>query len=205
MAASGSGPAVMFSYISGININSMLKGSLIALILISLLMIFALRSWKLGLISFIPNLLPAVVAFGVWAVLNGTVNLGLSIVIGMTMGIVVDDSIHFLTKYRRARIDRGANAEDAVRYAFSSVGRAIVVTTVILVAGFGILSTSAFGMNADMGLMTAITIGLALAIDLLALPAILLWLDARDSMPAAATISEARSRYLEPSPVRVIS
>jgi predicted RND superfamily exporter protein len=203
MAASGSGPAVMFSYISGININSMLKGSLIALVLISFLMIFALRSVKLGLISFIPNLLPAVMAFGVWAVLSGTVNLGLSIVIGMTMGIVVDDSIHFLSKYRRARIERGDNAEDAIRYAFSSVGRAIVVTSIILVAGFGILSTSAFGMNADMGLMTAITIGLALTTDLLALPAILLWLDAREVNPAVATTTESGLRYLEPSPVRV--
>jgi predicted RND superfamily exporter protein len=202
MSASGSGPAVMFSYISGININSMLKGSLIALLLISFLMIFALRSVKLGMISFIPNLLPAVVAFGVWAALNGTVNLGLSIVIGMTMGIVVDDSIHFLTKYSRARTEKSSNAADAVRYAFSSVGRAIVVTSVILVAGFGILSTSAFGMNADMGLMTAITIGLALVIDLFALPAILLWLDASEA-PAAARTYEAGAHQLEPSPVRV--
>ena len=116
------------------------------------------------MISFIPNLLPAIVAFGVWAVIDGTVNIGLSIVIGMTMGIVVDDSIHFLSKYRRARLEKGMDAEDAVRYAYSTVGRALVVTSIILVAGFGVLSTSAFGMNSAMGMMTAITIALALAI-----------------------------------------
>ena len=177
MHAYGSGIAVMFAYVSGINITSMLKGSAIALILISFMMIFALRSLKLGLISFIPNLLPAIVAFGVWAVLDGVVNIGLSIVIGMTMGIVVDDSIHFMSKYRRARTEGNMDAESAIRYAFSSTGRALVVTTVILVAGFMILSTSAFLMNASMGLMTAITIAIALVIDFFMLPPLLLLLD----------------------------
>lgn len=177
MHAAGSGPAVMFSYVSGVNIESMIRGSILALILISLLMIVALKSLRLGLISFFPNLLPAVVAFGVWGVLSGTVNIGLSIVIGMTLGIVVDDSIHFLSKYRRARQEKGLSAEDAVRYSFASVGRALIATSVILVAGFLILSTSAFGMNADMGLMTAITIGLALLIDFFLLPPLLILLD----------------------------
>ncbi len=182
----------------------MLQGSVLALLLISFLMIFALRSLRLGLISFLPNLLPAVVAFGIWAVISGTVNIGLSIVIGMTMGIVVDDSIHFLTKYKRARTEKGLDAEDAVRYAFSSVGRALVVTTVILVAGFSILSTSAFGMNADMGLMTAITIALALVIDLLALPAVLIWLDGRVVVePKKALGFELDAASLEPAPISV--
>lgn len=187
MHAVGSGAAVMFAYVSGVNINSMIQGSILALILISFLMIFALRSVKLGLLSFIPNLLPAVVAFGIWGLLNGVVNIGLSIVIGMTMGIVVDDSIHFLSKYNRARREKGLNAANAVRYAFSSVGRALVVTTVILVIGFMILSTSAFGMNASMGLMTAITILLALVVDFLFLPPLLIMLDGdKDTVEATS-------------------
>ncbi|MFT4604035.1 MAG: putative RND superfamily exporter protein [Rhodothermales bacterium] len=197
MFAIASGPALMFSTISGININSMLKGSILALLLISLLMIGALRSLKLGLISFLPNLLPAVIAFGIWGILDGTVNLGLSIVIGMTMGIVVDDSIHFLSKYRRARREKGLSPEDSVRYAFTSVGRALIATSAILVVGFLILSTSVFGMNADMGLMTAITIAVALIVDFFALPPLLLLLD-RDPQPAAVT-------NLKPAPARVSS
>ena len=152
---------------------------------LSFLMIFALRSLKLGLISFLPNLLPAVVAFGVWGVLNGVVNLGLSVVVGMTLGIVVDDSIHFLSKYRRARREKNLGTEDAIKYAFSSVGRALVVTTVILVIGFLVLSTSAFEMNSSMGLLTAITILLALIIDFFMLPPLLLWLD-RDKDDSAS-------------------
>ncbi len=189
MHAVGSGPAVMFAYVSGVNIESMIRGSIMALILISLLMIFALRSLKLGLISFIPNLLPAIVAFGAWALLSGLVNIGLSIVIGMTLGIVVDDSIHFLSKYRRARREQGLSSEDAVRYSFSSVGRALVATSIILVVGFLIMSTSAFGMNADMGSMTAITITLALLIDFFLLPPLLLLLDGGDETAPAVSQS----------------
>lgn len=173
----GSGPLVMFAYISGINIESMLVGSTVALVLISTLMVLALRSVRLGLLSFIPNLIPGAMAFGIWGLASGTVNLGLSIVIGMTLGIVVDDSIHFLTKYLRARRERGFDSADAVRYAFSTVGRALTSTSVILVIGFAILSTSAFGMNADMGKMTAITIALALAVDFLFLPPLLMAID----------------------------
>ena len=201
MHAVGSGPMIMFSHISGTNIKSMLIGSTLALALISLLMIVALRSVKLGLISFFPNLIPVALAFGIWGLSSGVVNLGLSVVIGMTMGIVVDDSIHFLTKYLRARREQGLNADDAVRYAFSSVGRALVVTSVILAVGFGILATSAFGMNASMGLMTALTIGLALAVDFLFLPPLLLWLDGkpaslklrRDAAASREAYASARS------------
>lgn len=198
MYSVGSGAAIMFSYVSGINISSMLQGSILALFVISFLMIFALRSLKLGLISFIPNLLPAVIAFGIWGIMSGVVNLGLSIVIGMTLGIVVDDSIHFLSKYRRAREEQGLNAEDAVRYAFNSVGRALVVTTVILSLGFLVLSTSVFLMNASMGLMTAITIVLALLIDFLMLPPLLIWLDGNKEnkpQPAVTPANSGRSTF----------
>lgn len=183
----GSGPLVMFAYISGINIRSMLVGSTLALVLISLLMIVALRSVRLGVLSFIPNLIPGAIAFGIWALLSGVVNLGLSIVIGMTLGIVVDDSIHFLTKYLRARREQGLNPQEAVRYAFTTVGRALTVTSGILVIGFLILSTSAFGMNADMGMMTAITIALALAVDFLFLPPLLMAIDRGDRVAKAST------------------
>jgi len=191
--AVGSGPLVMFSYISGINIKSMLIGSGLALVLISVLMIFALRSVRLGMLSFVPNLIPGAAAFGIWGLLSGSVNLGLSIVIGMTLGIVVDDSIHFLTKYLRARREHRLDPQGAVRHAFATVGRALTVTSLILVIGFAILSTSAFGMNADMGKMTAITITLALAVDFFFLPPLLMAVDrvtskARSEVPATASV-----------------
>jgi len=96
---------------------------------------------------------------------------------GMTLGIVVDDTIHFLTKYKRARIEQGLDAPDAVRYAFANVGQAIVVTSLILIAGFSVLATSDFAMNSLMALLTAIAIGMALLADFLLLPALLIRLD----------------------------
>ena len=171
---------IMFSHISKRNIDSMLGGTTLALILISGLLLVALRSFRIGLISLLPNLAPAVLAFGVWGLLVGQVNLGLSLVIAMTLGIVVDDTVHFLSKYLRARREQGLSADDAVRYAFSSVGRALIVTSIILVIGFSILSLSSFDLNGGMGRMTAMTIAFALIADLTALPALLMTVDTRN-------------------------
>ena len=170
----GASPTLMFSHIGMRNIISMLSGTSIALILISALLIFALRSLKFGLLSLIPNLAPAGVAFGVWAIFVGQVGLALSVIVAMTLGIVVDDTIHFLSKYLRARREKGLSPEDAVRYAFSTVGVALFVTTVVLASGFMMLAQSSFELNASMGLLTAITITLALIIDFLFLPPLLM-------------------------------
>ena len=176
ITAYGVGPAIMFSYISDRNIEGMLVGTGVAMILISLLIGIALRSVKLGFLSLIPNLLPAALAFGLWGLLVGEVNVAVSMVTGMALGIVVDDTVHFLSKYLRVR-RQGLSAEKAVRYAFSSVGVAIIVTSIILVAGFGVLAQSSFGMNSNMAVLTAIAIIMALIADFLLLPVLLLKLD----------------------------
>jgi predicted RND superfamily exporter protein len=177
MQSTGASPSVMFAYIGQRNIRSMLVGTSVALVLISLILIFALRSLKIGLISLIPNMAPAAMGFGLWGLLYGQVGLGLSIVAGLTLGIVVDDTVHFLSKYLRARREQGMNPEDAVRYAFNTVGVALLVTTVVLVAGFLVLAQSAFKLNSDMGLLTSITIAFALLADFLFLPPLLMKID----------------------------
>jgi predicted RND superfamily exporter protein len=174
VTAYSSGPTVMFAHLGKRNINSMLTGTTVALIFISLILIFFLGSLKYGLISLIPNLTPALAAFGIWGLTVGQVGIGLSIVTGMTLGIVVDDTVHFLSKYLRARREKGLNAEDAVRYAFNSVGLALVVTSFVLVAGFMILAQSHFDLNSSMGLLTSVVIFLALIIDLTFLPPLLM-------------------------------
>ena len=174
LVTQGASPSLMFSNIGMRNIKSMLTGTVVALIVISMILIFALRSFKLGMLSLIPNLAPAGMAFGVWALLVGEVGLSISVVAAMTLGIVVDDTVHFLSKYLRARREQGLNAEDAVRYAFSSVGIALWVTTLVLVAGFMVLAQSHFQLNSGMGLLTAVTISIALFIDFLFLPPLLI-------------------------------
>ena len=172
--AYSSGPTVMFAHLGKRNINSMLTGTSIALIFISLILIFFLGSLKYGLLSLIPNLTPALAAFGIWGLTVGQVGIGLSIVTGMTLGIVVNDTVHFLSKYLRARREKGLNAEDAVRYAFNSVGLALLVTSFVLIAGFMILAQSHFDLNSSMGLLTSVVIFLALVIDLTFLPPLLM-------------------------------
>ena len=173
----GAGPATMFAQISKRNVASMLRGTLVALVLVSLLLIVALKSFKLGLISMIPNIAPALVGFGAWAILHGVVGLATSVVAAVTLGIVVDDSIHFLSKYQRARKEANLSPQDAIRYAFDTVGVALVVNTVVLVLGFLVLTFSHFALNAEMGLLTAITIAAALLLDFLLLPPLLLLID----------------------------
>jgi len=170
-------PSLMFAHIGQRNIVSMLIGTTLALILISILLGIALKSWRYGVISLLPNLLPAAVAFGVWGFYQGQVGLGLSVVVGMTLGIVVDDTVHFLSKYIHAQREKGLDPKGAVHYAFDNVGRALWITTFVLVMGFGVLAQSSFKMNADMGLLTAITIFIALVVDFLFLPPLLMMLD----------------------------
>lgn len=177
-------PSLMFAHIGQRNIVSMIIGTTLALVLISILLGFALRSWRYGVISLLPNLIPAGVAFGVWGLYQGQVGLGLSVVIGMTLGIVVDDTVHFLSKYLHARKEKQSNPKEAVHYAFDNVGRALWITTMVLVAGFMVLAQSSFKMNADMGLLTAITIFIALAVDFLFLPPLLMLIDKGKKMAA---------------------
>lgn len=190
MSAHGASPTIMFSYIGYRNIRSMLFGSFVALILISGLILLATRSIKIGLVSVLPNLLPAGMAFGLWGLLVGQVGLALSVVATMSLGIVVDDTIHYLSKYLRARREQNLNAPDAVRYAFHTVGTALWVNTLILVAGFSVLAFSAFELNSGMGLLTAITIALALLADFLFLPPLLMKLEERKYETTAAAVAD---------------
>ncbi len=177
MVTAGASPSIMFAHIGKRNIISMLGGTTIALIMISIILIVALRSIKYGLVSLIPNLFPAGVAFGIWGLVVGEVGLALSIVTAMTLGIVVDDTVHFMSKYIRARKEQGMNSQQAVHYAFKNVGVALWVTSLVLIAGFMILAQSTFELNSGMGLMTSIIIAIALVLDFLLLPPLLMAID----------------------------
>lgn len=182
----------VFNLISYRDVRAMLSGTVLALIAISFLLLLLLRDWKLGLLSLIPNLIPAAMAFGIWGYTVGAVTLAIAVVIAMTLGIVVDDTVHFLGKYKEGR-RRGMHAEDAVRHAFDKVGMALCVTTIALVAGFIVLAQSGFAVNGDMAKLTALTISLALIADFLLLPALLITIDkGKTSMTTtSATVSAA--------------
>ena len=173
----GSGISVMFAHFSERNINSMLFGSFMALVIISFILIFAFRSLTLGIISLVPNLFPAFLAFGIWGYLIGEVGVAIAIVGAMTLGIVVDDTVHFLSKYLRGRKELGKNPEDSIRYSFSTVGFALIVTSIALVAGFMVLANSGFKINSDLAQLSLMAIFLALLADFFFLPPLLVKLE----------------------------
>ena len=194
-----SSPMYMFSHISLRTVKDMIGGVTFALVMISIIIIFALRSFKIGLISLIPNLAPPVIAFGVWGIFISEVGFALALGLGMTIGIIVDDTVHFLSKYLRARREKGLDAEEAVRYAFANVGSALIITTVVLVAGFSVLILSTFKINMDLGMITALTIGIAIVVDFVLLPALLIRFDTREysSSESPASINMGSEKLIE--------
>jgi predicted RND superfamily exporter protein len=175
MHAQPTSAAVMFTYISERNMQNMVVGTVLAIAAIAVIMMFALQSVRLGTLSLVPNGLPILVTFGAWALLVGEVGFSVATVASISLGIIVDDTVHWLSKYVRARDERLLSVEESIRYAFHNVGMPIVVNTVILAAGFFVMTTSAFKMNVDLGLMTILSIVGALILDFLLLPALLLF------------------------------
>ncbi|CAA0103637.1 putative transport protein MmpL2 [BD1-7 clade bacterium] len=169
----GASLAIMWSHLSIDSLVSSIEGSFVALVIISAVLMVVLGSFRYGLISIVPNLIPAAIGFGVWAIISGELGLGLTTVVILTMGIIVDDTVHFLSKYQFARKHQALNAEDAVRFAFRRVGTPIWITTAALASGFAILTLSKIHGNSDLGLLTSIILVAALILDFLLLPALL--------------------------------
>jgi len=120
----------------------------------------------------------------------GTITLAVSVVVAMTLGIVVDDTVHFMLKYAQGR-KKGLNGEDSVRYAFKSVGMALTVTSLGLVIGFAILSQSGFAVNRDLARLTTITLAFALFVAFLLLPPLLIWFDRMKTLSLSRTATGA--------------
>ena len=176
LQATGTGLSLMFAHIGQRNIHSMINGNVVAVILISLTLMLALRSFRYGLLSMIPNAFPAAMAMGFWGMAVQEVNLAVAVVFCMTLGIVVDDTVHFLSKYIKGR-KRGLSPADAIHDVFHKVGSALTITSITLTAGFLVLTLSDFNANMLTGLMVAITIVVALFFDFLFLPSLLLMLE----------------------------
>lgn len=163
---------VLFAYMSTVNIQQMLQSTIVSLLIISLLIAFSLRSIGLGMLSFVTNLFPIAIGFGIWGYWFQGIGVSAAVITAMTIGIVVDDTIHFLVKYRAKRLS-GLNPDESIQEVFRTVGVAMVVTTVSLVVGFSVLSFSGFEVNWNLGVQAAVIISAALLVDWLLMPPIL--------------------------------
>ena len=170
------GVAIVAAWSVRRNIVNMLIGTAIAMSIVSLLLIFVFRSLRFGLISLIPNFVPAAMALGLWGYVVVEIGVAASVVTALAFGIIVDDTIHFMTKYLRARKE-GLLPSESVQSAFGSVGSALLVTTMIFALGFMVFGASGMTNNQALGLLMATTVVIALVADFLFLPPLLMALD----------------------------
>ena len=155
--------------------TQLIKGLSIAFVLVSLIMAFSFRTWKMVLIALIPNVIPLLFLAGLMALLNIDLKVSTSIVFTIAFGIAVDDSIHLLGKLR-LELAKGRSIPMAMRRSYKSAGKAVIVTSLMLISGFVGLAFSDFGSIYYMGLLVSITLFLAIITDLLLLPVLVLWL-----------------------------
>lgn len=149
--------------------NSLMGGLAIAFVIIGGIMGLLFRSWKMVLISMVPNVIPLILTGGVMGLFGIKLTASTAIVFVIAFGIAVDDTIHFLTRYRLERA-QGRTPEVAIRNTIMGTGKAMILTSLVLMAGFVILLASNFGGTFSTGLFTAMTIVFALLADLFLLP-----------------------------------
>jgi len=165
-------------FVARSNINRMIVGlarSLgVAALLILLVIALEYRSWFLGLVSLVPNLFPLVLVAGVLALAGVPLQMGSAVLFSVLLGLAVDDTIHFLSRLRRER-RKGIERMAALRSTFLTVGKAIAITTVILMAGFGVVVFSEVPTNRLFALLLGTGLLGALLGDLILLPAMVAW------------------------------
>jgi len=162
--------------------DTVISSLTIALIVITLLIMLVFRSPIIGLLSIVPNILPIMIPFGLFALFGIALDGPAVMVATVGLGVCVDDTIHFLTKYTRAR-NAGLPAEEAVRVSFRQVGAALTYTTIVLVGGFAMMGFASFRPNAMVGYLGATMIALAWVADFVLTPAVISFLP--DKKPPA--------------------
>ncbi len=178
-SATTNGQTVMFAHMQHDVTDTLIQSILLAITAVSIMMILIFRNFRMIPLFIVPNILPIVLVVGVMGWIGITIDIGVAISGAIIIGVAVDDTIHFLIKYREAR-RRGDDIEQALAYVMQYAGSAIVFTTVILSVAFLIFVFSQFLPNVNFGIVTAVALMIAVFVDLLMLPAILSRFDAEE-------------------------
>ncbi|MEO0412093.1 MAG: MMPL family transporter [Pseudomonadota bacterium] len=173
-AGAGTGTNMIFAELTASNTRSMFIGSLIAAMGIGLILMVALRTWRLGLLSLLPNIVPPLLAFGVWAGLVGSVGLYGAFVVSVSLGLVVDATVHMLEKY--ASFAASGSAEP-VAQTVAEVGPPILISSAVLMTGFAVITFSTFALIGLLAQLVLLTLIFAILADFIMLPALLYCLE----------------------------
>ncbi len=185
---------VLLDYIS----TSQIRGVLLALFVISLMMCFIFRSFKIGLVSMIPNIAPVVITLGAMGWLGITLDYFKLMIATVAIGIAVDDTIHMMSRFYH-EFDRRGNYQEALLAAMSDVGRALVITSVVLIAGFMVFTLSVMDSQKWFGILLSTTIFVALISDFFVMPALVLVFKPFGKESAKERIEESTNEELEVS------
>ena len=172
LSTTQSGTITLAASLSDYLVESLLLSIGLAFLFISILMAVLFRNAKLVLISLIPNVIPLIMVAGVMGVFGIDVSPGTAVIFSIAFGIAVDDTIHMLARLRQ-EMAIGLNLRDAIRTSILGTGKAVILTSLVLLGGFGALMTSRFEGTANLGALVSLTVVLALLADLLLLPALL--------------------------------
>lgn len=165
--------------------GSLLEDIFSSFLMISLVMGLLFRNWRMLIVAIIPNVIPLIVTAGAMGFLGITLRASTSIVFLISFGIAVDDTIHFLSRFR-IELQEGHDRETALRNSIAGTGKAMLITGLILLSGFMFLLSSDFGATFVVGLFTALTLAVAMASDMLLLPILIRWARIGPDEPAAS-------------------
>ena len=170
---------VIFTYMVEAIVNSLLYGLFIGILLITLIIGLFFRSYLLPALSVFPNILPIGMGFGLWGLFVGDVGFMVAVGMGSTLGVIVDFTVHFLSKYELARKEFKKSVEESVIYSFETVGFALIIMTVVLALGFSVLNLVTFIPIQDFAKFSVICFIGGLIINFLFLPNLLMKFDKR--------------------------
>ncbi len=174
------GQTQMFAHMQSDVTDTLIYSLSLAILLVSLVMLFIFKRIKLLWVFLIPNLLPVVLVVGLMGWVGISIDIGVAIAGAIIIGVAVDDTIHFLVKYFDAR-KRGLNLEESFDEVLRYAGKAILFTTIILSVSFSLFAFSTFTPNQNFGIVTASALVIAFIVDLLLLPALLSLTDKEES------------------------
>ena len=156
--------------------SELMQGFAMSFLLITLTMLVGLRSVRYGLLSLLPNLFPATIVFGFWGLFVGELSPYNLMLFSISIGLVVDDSVHVLSKYIAAK-QQGQSVQESIRYSMDKAGSAITITTASLALGTFMLVFSNTEIFQNVALLITPIIVVALFLDLLFLPPLLMRFD----------------------------
>ena len=191
------GSTVLSADLVGKMVYSLASSIGLAFICISILMAFLFRDLKMVIISLIPNIMPLILIAGLMGLIGIDIKPSTAVIFTIAFGIAVDDTIHYLARFR-IELKRGLDVEEALQVTTQKTGRAIIITSIILLAGFGTLITSAFTSTMLMGILVSSTIFFAVTADLFVLPALFHWIKPNlkvEEMPSILAESSYGSRW----------